>query len=42
MKRLFAVALLLVAGCADKDRDYAFKMDYPGDAARLSLGEIFT
>ena len=38
MKRLFAVALLLVAGCADKDRDYAFKMDYPVDAARLSLG----
>ena len=38
MKRLFAAALLLLAGCADKHTDYTFKMDYPVDAARLSLG----
>ena len=38
MKRLFAVALLLLAGCAEKHTDYVFRMDYPVDAARLSLG----
>ena len=38
MKRLFAAALLLLAVCAGKHTDYAFKMDYPVDAARLSLG----
>ncbi|EPG2187197.1 MULTISPECIES: hypothetical protein [Enterobacteriaceae] len=38
MKRLFAAALLLLAGCANKHTDYTFKMDYPVEAARLSLG----
>lgn len=36
MKRVIAVALLLT-GCAANDRSYAFEMDYPMDAARLSL-----
>ena len=38
MKLLFAAALLLMAGCADEHADNAFQMDYPVDAARLSLG----
>lgn len=38
MKLLFAAALLLLAGCTNKHTDYAFQMDYPVDAARLSLG----
>lgn len=38
MKFLFAAVLLLLAGCTDKQTDYAFQMDYPVDAARLSLG----
>lgn len=38
MKLLFAAALLLLAGCTNKHTDNAFQMDYPVDAARLSLG----
>lgn len=38
MKLLFATALLLVAGCTNKHTDNTFQMDYPVDAARLSLG----
>ena len=38
MKLLFAAALLLVAGCTNTHTDNAFRMDYPVDAARLSLG----
>ncbi|HFP8179635.1 hypothetical protein [Enterobacter hormaechei] len=38
MKLLFAVVFLLLVGCADKHTDYKFKMDYPVEAARLSLG----
>lgn len=38
MKRLLALALFLTAGCANNDRNYDFRMDYPVDAARLSLG----
>jgi hypothetical protein len=38
MKRIFIVAFLLLNGCATEHTDNAFKMDYPVDAARLSLG----
>lgn len=38
MKILCAVALLLLAGCTAKHTDNTFQMDYPVDAARLSLG----
>ncbi|EMV1761983.1 hypothetical protein AABV99_001595 [Enterobacter ludwigii] len=38
MKRLFAAVFLLLAGCSSKHTDNAFRMDYPVEAARLSLG----
>ncbi|MHA8112679.1 hypothetical protein ACX122_06105 [Kosakonia cowanii] len=38
MKTLCAVAFLLLAGCNNKYTDHDFVMDYPVDAARLSLG----
>ncbi|MBD8459333.1 hypothetical protein [Enterobacter cloacae] len=38
MKLLFAAALLLLAGCTNKHTENTFHMDYPVDAARLSLG----
>ncbi|MDR0162440.1 hypothetical protein P7L84_02495 [Enterobacter ludwigii] len=38
MKLLFAEALLLLAGCTNKHTENTFHMDYPVDAARLSLG----
>lgn len=42
MKKILSViavsSVVLVAGCADKNTDYTFRMDYPVEAARLSLG----
>ncbi|WP_337083921.1 hypothetical protein [Enterobacter kobei] len=38
MKRLFAAVFLLLAGCSSKHTDNAYRMDYPVEAARLSLG----
>ena len=38
MKLLFAAVFLLLAGCSSKHTDNAFRMDYPVEAARLSLG----
>ncbi|HCQ7773308.1 hypothetical protein UXO04_23335 [Enterobacter kobei] len=38
MKRLFAAVFLLLAGCSSKHTDNAFRMDYPVEATRLSLG----
>ncbi|HHA1302622.1 hypothetical protein [Enterobacter kobei] len=38
MKRLFASVFLLLAGCSSKHTDNAFRMDYPVEATRLSLG----
>ena len=41
MKLLFVAAILLVTGCTNKHTENAFQMDYPVDAARLSLsGDI--
>lgn len=36
-KSLLAIPFLILAGCASANHPYNFKMDYPVDAARLSL-----
>ena len=39
---LFTAITFLMFGCSVDDREYNFKMDYPADAARISLGgEIY-